>query len=413
MVDVAIVGAGPYGLSIASHLRHAGVSFRIFGRPMDSWRDHMPKGMFLKSDGFASTIDDPDREFTLKQYCSNSGIPYADLGIPVSRDTFVEFGLAFQGQLLPNLENKLVTNVEQCVGGFSLTLDDGEKLTAKRVVLAIGITHFQYVPENLAHLGPKYVSHSFEHADLEPFRGLRMVVIGGGASAIDLAALLHETGADVKLVARRSKLNFHSKPDVTQRRSLWKRLRHPQSGLGPGLRSRFYCDAPHWFHRLPEELRLKIVKEHLGPAGGWFTKDMVVGKLPLLLGCAPERTEIHGNCVRLHLRAADGTEREVEADHIICATGYRVDVNRLAFLNPDLRSQLRTVEGSPALSRTFESSVPGIYFVGVAAANSFGPLMRFAYGAGYTARRLTRVLRKARDYSRASMTNPSVVHAAE
>jgi len=101
MVDVAIVGAGPYGLSIAAHLRHTGVPFRIFGRPMDSWLAHMPKGMMLKSDGFASTIDDPDQKFTLKHFCAERGIEYADVGIPLRLDTFVAFGLAFKEHLVP------------------------------------------------------------------------------------------------------------------------------------------------------------------------------------------------------------------------------------------------------------------------------------------------------------------------
>lgn len=413
MLDVAIIGAGPYGLSIAAHLRRAGVPFRIFGRPMDSWQAHMPKDMLLKSDGFASTIDDPDEELTLKQFCGERGIPYADLGTPVSLDTFVSFGHAFRGQLIPNLEDKLVTRVEQSTEGFVLTLEDGEKVKAQQVVLAVGITHFQYIPESLAQLPAKFVSHSFQHSDLKPFRNRRVIVIGGGASATDLAGLLHRSGADVRLVARNSKLNFHNRPNPNRRRSWWQRLRHPQSGLGPGLRSRFYCDAPHWFHRLPEKLRLKIVKKHLGPAGGWFAKDLVVGKIPLLLGCPPERAEVQGESVRLYVRAADGTQRTIDAEHIICATGYRVNVDRLEFLSPELRSQLRTLEGSPVLETNFESSVHGLYFVGLAAANSFGPLMRFAFGAGFTARHLTRALAKAHARSQASVANPTIVHAAE
>ncbi|MGA9882396.1 MAG: NAD(P)-binding domain-containing protein [Candidatus Acidiferrales bacterium] len=413
MVDVAIVGAGPYGLSMAAHLRRAGVPFRIFGRPMDSWQSHMPKGMMLKSDGFASTIDDPDQKLTLKQFCADRGINYADLGVPVSLDTFVAFGLAFKGQLLPEIENKLVADIEQFVGGFTLTLEDGEKVKARQVVLAIGITHFQHVPTNLARLPARFVSHSFQHSDLEPFRGRRVVVVGGGASATDIAGLLHESGAKVQLVARDRKLNFHNKPNPNQRRSWWQRLRHPQSGLGPSLRSRFFCDAPHWFHRLPAGLRLKIVKKHLGPSGGWFVKDMVIGKVPLMLGCTVEKADIQGEHVCLKLRGVDGTPHEIVADHIICATGYRVDVNRLKFLNPKVRSELKTLEGSPVLSVNFESTMRGLYFVGVAAATSFGPLMRFAFGARYTARRLTRVLANARVYTRASVTSPNVVRAAE
>jgi len=413
MVDVAIVGAGPYGLSIAAHLRRNGIAFRIFGRPMDSWLAHMPKGMMLKSDGFASTIDDPDGTFNLRHFCAVRGIDYADTGIPVRLDTFVAFGLAFKEQLLPELENKLVSEIDQIPNGFQLTLDDGEKVKARRVVLAVGITHFPYLPPILAQLPERFSSHSFQHSDLEPFRGRRVVVIGGGASAIDIAGLLHEAGAQVHLVARRSQLQFHNRPNPKQKRSLWKRIRHPQSGLGPGLRSWIFSERPLWFHRFPKGVRLDIVRKHLGPSGGWFARDMVMGKVSLVLGHTPERAEIQSGQVRLQLQANDGTQRDITAEHIISATGYRVEVERLKFLNRQLRSKLKTLEGSPVLSRDFESSVPGLYFVGVAAANSFGPLMRFAYGARFAARHITKALVKASAYNKASVTNPRVVRVAE
>src|SRR5216684_8632385 len=91
-LDVAIIGAGPYGLSVAAHLRGLGVPFRIFGRPMDSWLAHMPKGMMLKSDGFASNIYDPGGGFTLEKFCAQRGIEYANMGIPVRLDTFTAYG---------------------------------------------------------------------------------------------------------------------------------------------------------------------------------------------------------------------------------------------------------------------------------------------------------------------------------
>src|ERR1700760_1616078 len=81
--DVAIIGAGPYGLSIAAHLRAAGVDFRIFGKPMGFWRDHMPDGMHLKSEGFASSLSEPSGKFTLGAFCKERGLDYADLGSPV------------------------------------------------------------------------------------------------------------------------------------------------------------------------------------------------------------------------------------------------------------------------------------------------------------------------------------------
>lgn len=414
MTEIVIVGAGPYGLSIASHFRHLGIPFRIFGRPMDSWKSHMPKGMMLKSDGFASNISDPDRVFTLRHFCAERGIEYADSGIPVSLETFTAYGLAFKERMVPELEDKLVLGLERLKDRFLLRLDTGETVTARRVVLAVGITHFEHIPSNLMHLPAEFLSHSFGHHDVQTFRGRSVVVIGGGASAADLAGLLHEVGAAVQLVARQTKLKFSGGPLPKGRtRSMWQKIRHPQSGLGPGLRSRFYVEAPVLFHYLPQSLRLKIVRKHLGPSGGWFVREKVIGKVPALLGYKPEGADVENSRVRLHIRAADGTRREITTEHIIAATGYKVDMARLMFLSTEIRSNLRTVDCTPVLSSKFESSVPGLYFVGIAAANSFGPLMRFAFGADFAARHLTRVMVKSLANNRTPLPVPSPVTIAK
>ena len=394
MTNTAILGAGPYGLSVAAHLRRRGVSFRIFGRPMDSWQAHMPKGMLLKSDGFASNISDPDDQFTLEHFCTQRGIPYSHTGIPVQLDTFTNYGLAFRERLVPELEEKMVISIERCSEGYLLKLDDGETVTFRNVVLAVGITHFEYVPEKLADLPAEFLSHSARHHEVEPFRGREVVVIGGGSSALDWAALLYDAGAKVQLVARQTALKFHGKPTGKQR-SLWKRIRHPQTGLGPGWRSSFYANAPGAFHRLPEGLRLEIVRRTLGPSGGWFIRDKVMDHVPLVLGYAPQQAEVRDGKVHLHVRSQDGGERTVRADHVISATGYKVNLQRLTFLSSEIHSKVRAINRTPVLSPTCESSVPGLYFVGVAAANSFGPVMRFAFGADFAARTVTTALAKA------------------
>ncbi len=394
MLSTVIIGAGPYGLSVAAHLRHSGIPFRIFGRPMDSWLAHMPKGMMLKSDGFASNIYDHENAFTLGQFCAERGIEYADTGKPVRLETFTAYGLAFRDRMVPELEDTLVTSVGRVRDGFQLQLEDGETVRARTVVLAVGITHFAYTPENLMHLPAEFISHSARHHEVKPFRGREVVVIGGGSSALDLAGLLHQAGAHVQLVSRREELNFHSQP-TGKPRSRWEQIRRPQSGLGPGLRSRFFANSPLAFHYLPERVRVEAVRRTLGPSGGWFIRDKVIGKVPLHLGCTPQSAEVQDGKVHLSIRAANGSEREIVTEHVIAATGYRVDLERLKFLSPEIRSQVKTVMGSPVLSSSFESSVPGIYFVGIAAANSFGPVMRFAFGAGFAARRLSQTMAKA------------------
>jgi thioredoxin reductase len=412
MLDTAIVGAGPYGLSVAAHLRNHSIPFRIFGRPMDSWVAHMPKGMCLKSDGFASNIYDPNAEFTLQQFCAERKIDYADTGLPVRLDTFCAYGLAFRERMVPELEDKLVAHIDGLPNGFLLRLEDGETLSARRVVLAVGITHFAYVPDFLAQLPQQFLSHSFRHHDLDPFKGHSVAVIGAGSSATDVAYLLQEAGAEVQLVTRRQELKFHTKP-TGKPRSWWKRIRHPQSGLGPGLRSRFFSDFPTLFHPLPERLRLELVRTTLGPSGGWFARDKVIGKVPLLLGQTPQRAYIQDGRVHLQLRGADGREREIQAEHVVAATGYKVDLDRLKFLSSEIRTKLKSVQRTPVLSTTFESSVPGLYFVGIAAANSFGPVMRFAFGAGFAARTLTKAIRQSLSREPALVPVRSVASTAE
>jgi thioredoxin reductase len=389
--NTVIIGAGPYGLSIGAHLQHRGVPFRIFGRAMDSWTSHMPKGMMLKSDGFASNISDPNG-YTLGQFCAEKGIPYDDKGIPVKLETFAAYGLSFRDRKVPELEDKTVVRLDPHQDGFVVTLDTGETIQTRRVVLAVGVTHFEYIPECVAHLPAEFVSHSSRHSDVERYRGRSVVVIGAGASALDLAGLMHEAGVDVQLVARKP-LKFHSKFDKA--RPWWDQLRRPPSGLGPGWKAYFFANYPNLFHYLPEWFRLLAVRRVLGPSGGAFIKDKIVGKVPLLIGFTPTGARIQDGKVCLSLVDEQGGKREVTADHIVAATGYRVNLERLKFLTDETRSKIKTVAGAPVLSSAFESSVPGLYFAGLSAANSFGPVMRFAFGSAFTARTVAKAVGKS------------------
>ena len=391
--DIAIVGAGPYGLSIAAYLRNGGANFRIFGTPMQSWREHMPKGMLLKSEGFASFLFDPESSYTLEHYCAENNLPYAHVGIPVPLETFAAYGLEFQKRLVPMLEETNITSVKRSPAGFELQTAQGETFGAHKVILATGIAHFGYLPSLLADLPREKVTHSSDHHDLDKFKGQTVAVIGGGSSAIDMAALLHEHGASVHLIARRNNLIFHTRSE--EPRPFLQQLTKPRSGLGVGWKSRLCTDAPIIFYRMPQKLRFEIVRRHLGPSGGWFIRDKVVGRFPVHTGATLKELSLRNGGVHIRFSANNGRESELDVDHVIGATGYRIAISRWDFLDPDLRQQIRTVDDTPALSTNFESSVKGVYIVGLASANCFGPLTRFAYGAKFTAKRLAPHLLKS------------------
>jgi hypothetical protein len=387
-IDVAILGAGPYGLSIAAHLNPLKVSYRIFGRPMQSWKSNMPKGMLLKSDGFASRLYDPDGAFTLGHYCAETNQPYADVGIPVPVETFTEYGIEFQKRMVPSLEQVELISVKSVPQGFELTTESGERFLARKFVVAAGITHFGWLPSELAALPRELATHSSNYGDLSPFKGRKVALIGAGSSAVDVAVILRDIGAEPVIVTRARGIAFHNPPN--EPRSLIERITKPRSGLGLGWRSRLCTEAPLLFHAMPQGVRFRAVKRHLGPAPGWFVREKATS-IPTHLGVELRNADVRGE--KVHLTLTDGTSNSgLVVDHVIGGTGYRVALERLRFLDKELRKKIQTAEDTPVLNTYFESSVPGLYFVGVASANSFGPLARFAYGAMYTARRISKHL---------------------
>jgi thioredoxin reductase len=388
VVDVAIVGAGPYGLSLAAHLRGAGVEYRQFGLPMRLWRDAMPRGMYLKSQGFASNLSDPAGTHTLAAYCAAVDLPYRSYGLPVALDTFVGYGQWFARELGLEIEENLVTEVAPGADGtFGLTLADGERLRARRVVIAIGVEHFAYVPPSLAELPPELGTHASAHTDLSIFDGKDVVVVGAGQSALESAALLHESGASVRLLARKRQIAWNGEP-LSLDRPLRQRLSEPESGLGSGWATWFYSNHPEMFRRLPVKTRVYRARTALGPAGASWLRGRVEGKFAVSTGHEVTGAEPKGDGVLLRISAGMGTAtEEMTVDHVIAATGYRTDLTRLPFLTDGLRARLRTVpgSGSPAVAADYGTPVPGLFVMGPAVAPTMGPVMRFVFGAKHAA----------------------------
>jgi lysine/ornithine N-monooxygenase len=275
-------------------------------------------------------------------------------------------------------------------------------------VIATGLSHFEYVPPQLASLPNDLFSHSSAHVHLQQFKGRDVTVVGGGASATELATLLHEEGSKVRVIARRPSIELHSRMELP--RTLAQSIRRPISPVGPGWKHLFFTDLPLIFHNLPKPAQNRLVKGFLGPAGGWFLRGRFE-RVPLLAGCQLKGAESSGDRAILWLRSGNGDEHRIETEHVIAATGYRVDIRRLPFLGAGIASQLKLSNNVPKLSSHFESSVPGLFFVGPAAVDSFGPLLRFACGAKFTANRLSNHLGRASRLTKRLTTAAARDHA--
>ncbi|MET8562494.1 NAD(P)-binding domain-containing protein [Streptomyces flaveolus] len=396
MYDLLVVGAGPYGLSIASHAAAAGLNLRVLGRPMAAWRDSMPRGMFLKSEPWASNLADPDRRWRLDAYCATQGVT-ARHAEPIPVAMFAAYGLWFAANAVPPVDERTVCRLTARQGGFEAVTEDGEVLRARTVALAVGLMPFVEVPSALRGLDPALVSHSSHHSDLGRFRGKDVTVIGGGQAALETAALLSEQGTRVRVLARAGQLRWNDVPPPLRRP--WREsARAPHSGLGCGWRNWFYAECPGLFHRLPETTRARIASTALGPAGAWWVRDRVETAVELLLDREVCSARAIPGGARLETVNRRGQRLSLETQHVIAATGFRATVDRLGLLSAGLRGSLATTaEGAPVVGRSFESSHPGLFLAGLLTASAFGPAMRFVHGATYTATTLVQGVRRRLD----------------
>jgi len=388
MNPVVIVGAGPYGLSLASHLRSLNVKYRIFGKPMKPWIANMPPGMVLKSRFNATGLYDPKHSFTLKNYYREKGRVPSDMD-PIETETFVDYALQFQKRFVPDLCTDMVTHIERDGSQYRVQTSGNESLIASAVVIAVGVYDFAYIPEQFNGVDKQFLTHSSQYGNVDQFRNKDVAVVGAGASAIDLAIALQNVNARVTIVTRRDAINFHFPPETTFLGKLGQ-VRYPSSPLGAGWRILFCAYAPSMLHRLPVATKHKMAIMYLGPAPGWSTRERAQN-IETFLTTKIAGVETEGQRVRMvYERAQERASKLV--DHIIVATGYRPDVNKLGFLDSSIAQSIDNIQGTPILSSRFETSSPGLYAIGPIAASSFGPIMRFVYGADFTSRVLGRHL---------------------
>lgn len=400
--EVAIIGAGPYGLSVAAHLNAANIETRVFGEPMSFWQRHMPRGMYLRSPWVASHLADPVRRYSLDVFAKQRGI---DRQYPLPLAHFVDYGKWFQNSAVPNLDSRQVGCVEEAGAGYCLRLGDGEAVFARRVVVALGLARQEFRPAPFVGLPAELVSHSCEHDTLDPWRGKRVAVIGRGQSACESAALLYEAGAEVELICR-GDVRWLGVPDRAERQNLlWlKRLRAKlaaPSEVGP-FPLDWFNELPELARRAPASLRQWMAVRSLRPASAGWVKPRFDG-VRVSAGRQTVSARASDHEVALQFDQGAGV-----FDHVLLATGYRIDISKLQIWAPELLRKIARTDGSPTLAAGFESSAPGLHFIGSSSVASYGPLMRFVVGAGYAARSLTRHV--VRQRSRSSAPNAKLIN---
>ncbi len=380
---VAIIGAGPYGLASAARLRGAGVDTHVFGEEMSYWR-RMPRGMQLRSPYQASSMSDSRGPVGLPAYEAELG---RELPRPIPLEEFIRYGAWVQRRAVPDIDRRKVARIDQHRGAFRLTLTDGDELGARRVVIATGLEAFERPHELLSELPPSLVSHTADLAEPGRFAGRRVIVIGGGQSAIESAALLHEAGSDVEVVLRAPRVRWLTRTAAIHKHSRFLRpLFYPDTDVGPpGLNQ--LAARPRLFRSLPQRTQAPLALRCIRPAAsGWLVDRMA--NVAITAGRRVSAAAPAGDGVRLELD--DGSTRT--AEHVILGTGFLLDVRSHPLLAPELAPRISHRGGYPLLRRDYESSVEGLHFIGALSAVSFGPIMRFVCGTWYTSAALERSL---------------------
>jgi len=373
---------------------------------MDTWRHHMPTGMYLKSEPFGSDMSCPDAGYDLDGYCRSERIDGIGRGIPLSLERFLDYCDWYIKQLVPDVSDVTATEIKPVNDGFQVAFADAEPVAARSVLIATGVLPYRYIPAELSGLPSELLSHTSDHRQFDHFRGRRVAIVGAGSSALETAALLREAGGEPYLIVRC--------PDSP----VWGTRALPLTPI-TRLRNNKLCegwkcpiwDSPSVFRLLPQSVRAEKARTVLGPLGAWWLRDRVEGVVDILSETHVRSVEPSGSGVRMLLEGEGRSSLEV--DHVIAGTGFRTDISRLTCLPEDLQARISTFSGYPVLNRAGESTVPGLYFVGAPAAFSLGPSMRFIAGTHNVARQLAgSVARRARGPRGGSSPTDSSDHLA-
>jgi cation diffusion facilitator CzcD-associated flavoprotein CzcO len=357
-----VIGAGPYGLAAAAYAQKRGVDCQLVGRPVEFWYRHMPEAMLLRSG--ADWHIDPAEVRTFAVYLKKERHP---LEHPIPVQQFRGYAGWFQNEYGLTANPALARALRRRNGIFEVELEDGQCLRAHRVLLALGFAHFVHVPTELtAQIPVGRWSHTCDTVRFDFARGRRCLIVGGRQSAYEWAALIREAGATEVHVSHRHPLPRFAPAD-------WSWASETVRAIG---------ENPGWWRNQPpaaqEEIRQKFWAEGRLKLEPWLWPrldhdDVHPWPNTRLASC----TELPGGSLRVVL----DTGATFEVDHVIMATGYRVNLQNVPFLaQGGLLDELAMADGSPTLDAHFQSSIPGLYFSGLPATRDFGPFFGFTVG---------------------------------
>jgi FAD-dependent urate hydroxylase len=378
-VPLLVIGAGPYGLSTAAHAKRHGIDPLVVGDPMGFWRRHMPEKMLLRSS--TDWHLDADGVHTFETFLSQRGIDPAGVP-PVPLNTFLDYADWFCAQTHLKPRPTLVTQLDKVDGQFTVSFDDGERLTAEAVVAAPGLAQFAAIPEWVpASLPERCWSHTCTSVEFAQFRDARVLIVGGRQSAYEWAALLAEAGAAALYVVHR-----HDSPSFET--SHWEFVDELMDNT---------IRVPGWFRSLPAAER-DTIAHRFWAEGRLKLEPWLTARLPESVVQRRPGTSVVA-CRELSSGEIDATlstgERLI-VDHVLLATGYQPDLANIGYLRP-LLDRIETTNGFPVLDEHFQTSVAGLFMPGFLATRDFGPFFGFVRGCPAAATLIVAALSDASD----------------
>lgn len=361
--NLLIIGAGPFGLAIAAEASHREFDYLLVGKPMEFWRNNMPSGMYLRS--ACDWHLDPLNVDTIESFLETQGRTSKDVE-PLSLSFYHAYAGWFQKQkqIVPSPTYILRLDYSETDHLFTATTDRDNTIVARHVAVAPGFKHFTHVPLELTErLPPGRYSHTCDYVDLSRAKNRRFLIIGGRQSAYEWAALLAEAGAGMVHVSHRHEIPAFTSSDWSWVNPLMDQL----------------AENPNWYRQLPPAEK-ETLAQRFWAEGRMKLEPWLKARLPEDRVKAWPRTELI-SCVQqangaLLVELSNGETLLV--DHVILATGYRVNMTQLPFLSAgNILGQMAQRNGFPVLDSHFQTSVPGLFMTSMPATQDFGPFFAF------------------------------------